>query len=597
MQNSPNKIFTISDNETKDQNNIVWTNNTIKVNNISITEFIEKNADKFKKDYIKIINNLENISIKNKELYNFFSLNKHFSFLWISDVYEKSIYKNHYIINQLKLFALKYLIKQIKPELIYINIKNEEDEKSIVKLCEYLKVNTKINKKNTLKINVREFFFVKICFAFIKFLRFVYLRLTFEKVDFELLKKKKNLFFTYSIYSNFEDIKNGVFNSVYWDPLIKKKFLKNDCAWCNIFFHQKNKLNYQSNLFKNLDENHYNFFIEQLFDIKIFFKILLYWIKNIFKIRIIKKELNSYLFKSGNIHLSHFIERDFINSFIGLEALTSLYYFFLIEKLSKKIKKPDKIFYLFENQGWEKSLNFHFFSKSKLIAINHASIRFWDLRFNFSLTTKNKYIPNNYAANSKDSFDKLIENQFPSKNIISLESLRYHHLGDEKIKIINKNQNLNNLLIVSDFDDRSNDAIIELLNNAERELLNRFNITLKEHPLKKIKIPKHLNIKKTNKSLVELRETNYIAIVSNTTSAISDLIILGYNTFTLIDKSSINLSPLRGSKKINIIENFHDILDMIELKSKKIDNYIDESDQFYYYSKDLNLWQKLFNES
>ena len=115
-----------------------------------------------------------------------------------------------------------------------------------------------------------------------------------------------------------------------------------------------------------MNQNHYNFFIEQLFDIKIFFKVIFYWIKNIFKIKRIKKELYAYLFKSENIHLSNFIERDLINSFIGLEALTSLYYFYLIEKLSNKLEKPYKIFYLFENQGWEKSLNFHFFFKIKI---------------------------------------------------------------------------------------------------------------------------------------------------------------------------------------------------------------------------------------
>ena len=93
-----------------------------------------------------------------------------------------------------------------------------------------------------------------------------------------------------------------------------------------------------------------------------------------------------------------------------------------------------------------------------------------------------------------------------------------------------------------------------------------------------------------------MRENNYTALVSNTTSAISDLIILGYNTFALIDKKGINLSPFRGSKEINFIKNFRDILDNNKIKSKKIDNYIDECDQFYYYSKDLNLWQNLINE-
>ncbi len=596
MLNSLDKRLVISDDEIEEKNNIIWNNRSFKENNISISEFVEKNANKVKKDYINIIDNIENIAVSDKKLYEIFQLNNNFSFFWISDIYEKSIYKNPQIINQLKLIALKDLIKIIKPERVDLYLKNEEDIKSIIKLCNYLNIKIKIKKKNTSIIKIREIFFIKIFIDLIKFFRFVYLRFTFEKVNLELLKKKKNLFFTYSIYSNFEKIKNGIFNSVYWDPLIKKNIFNNDCAWCNIFFYQKDKLNYQSNLFKNLNEKNYNFFIEQLFDTKIFFKVLFYWFKNIFKIRKIKKEIDLYLIKSGNIHLSNFIGKEFENSFVGLESLTNLYYFFLIEKLSAKLKKINKIFYLFENQSWEKSLNFHFFSSSKLIAINHASIRFWDLRFNYNLNGKNKFIPKYYAANSKDSFNKLIENQFPSKNIICLESLRYYHLAREKIKFINKSQNLKNILIVSDYNDRSNDTIIELLNNTDDKILQKFNITLKEHPLKKIKL-RNLNINKNEKSLIELRKTNDIAIVSNTTSAINDLVILGYDVIALMDKSSINLSPLRGSKRINFVENFHDILDLIDLKSKKINNYIDESNHFYYYSEDLNLWQKLINES
>ena len=60
---------------------------------------------------------------------------------------KKSIYKNQHIINQLKLIALKDLIQIIKPVSIYIDLKNHEDIKSIVKLCKYLKINTNIKKK------------------------------------------------------------------------------------------------------------------------------------------------------------------------------------------------------------------------------------------------------------------------------------------------------------------------------------------------------------------------------------------------------------------------------------------------------------------
>ena len=423
------------------------------------------------------------------------------------------------------------------------------------------------------------------------------MRFSTKKINFNLIKEKKNLFFTYSAYSDFNKINKGIFNSIYWNPLLKKNILRNqDNIWCNIFFEQKNSsINFQIRSFQNINNKNYNFFIEQLFDFKIFFNIIFNFFKNIFKIFFIRKNLKKYLKERNYNYLENFIEKDFVNSFIGIEAFSSYYYFFLIEKLSKKIFKIKNVFYLFENQGWEKSLVYNFYSKSNLIAINHATIRYWDLRFNFHLNGNNKYLPNFYAANSDDSFKKLLKENFPISKIIKLEALRFFDLAQKisKNKIVSKSSN--KILIVSDFSDKSNNSIIEVMKNIDKTLLSKLNFTLKEHPLKKLNIPDNFKIEKNDDSLIELKKNHNLAIVSNTTSAITDLIMLGYHVIALLDKNTVNLSPLRGSKKINFIKDFTRISDIIELTFNKANYNNDDANQFFYYNKDLNLWKKILN--
>ena len=597
MLDKKKKILLISDDEILSTNNLVWNNKISHDENISITNFIEDNSDDIKQEYLNLVNDIENIEYKDKKLFNHFLLQKSFSFFWTTDFYEKSVYKNPKIINQLKLIAVKKIIEKIKPKEVKIELNSLEDSKSIFNLCNMLKIKSSIRKNYSFKNVILNHFFVKVLFSFLKFLRFVWVRFSTKKINFNLIKEKNNLFFTYSAYSDFNKIKKGIFNSIYWNPLLNKKILRNqDNIWCNIFFEQKNSsISFQIRSFQNINNKNYNFFIEQLFDFKIFFNIIFNWFKNVFKIFFIRKNLKKYLKERNYNYLENFIEKDFVNSFIGIEAFSSYYYFFLIEKLSKKIFKIKNVFYLFENQGWEKSLIYNFYSKSNLIAINHATIRYWDLRFNFHLNGNNKYLPNFYAANSNDSFKKLLKENFPISKIIKLEALRFFDLAQKisKNKIVSKSSN--KILIVSDFSDKSNNSIIEVMKNIDKTLLSKLNFTLKEHPLKKLNIPDNFKIEKNDDSLIELKKNHNLAIVSNTTSAITDLIMLGYHVIALLDKNTVNLSPLRGSKKINFIKDFTRISDIIEHTFNKANYNNDDANQFFYYNEDLNFWKKILN--
>ena len=590
------KKIVIKDYNDSSEKAIIWNENIEKKNCISVLNYLENNSDVIKKEYHKIINNIENINLKTKKLYEELYIVKNFSSLWSSDFFEKSIYKNPSIILQLKLIALNKILKKINPEQVFVNVESDEEKHCIILLCKKLNINFSLNNKNSPSIRKIHLSIFAI-FSFIKFFKFLYQRISFKKIDFKKIQnlKSSNLFITYSAYTNFKKIRSGKFDSSYWKPLINNEKLFKNTVWCNIYFNQKNNsINTQIRNFKNLNsENNYFFFLEQLFDLKIFFSIIFFWFRNLSKAKTLITSINSYLKNIDCEYLKNLITKDFLNSFIGIESFSNYYYFFLFQKLSKNNLEFNKIFYLFENQGWEKSLIFNFKKKTKLYAINHASIRYWDLRFYYNSNLRDELVPDYYAVNGEDSFKKLIDENFPYAKLIKLEALRYYSLMCQINTFKSTDFKKKKILLVTDYQDVSNNNLSKALMSLKREVKDKFKFTVKEHPLKKFS-PLSINYETSNLDLKELRNSHDIAIVTNTTSAIVDLNILDFHVISILDKKSINLSPMRNNKNILFINDYSKISEIL-MNPEKYYSTKNLVKDYFYYDKNLTKWKDVLN--
>ncbi|MDC0446022.1 hypothetical protein OAM09_04310 [Candidatus Pelagibacter sp.] len=586
------KKIVIKDYYDSSEGAIIWNENKEEKNCISVLNFLEHNSDIIKKEYHNIINNIENINLKTKKLYEELYIVKNFSSLWSSDFFEKSIYKNPSIILQLKLIALNKILKKINPEKVLLHVESDEEKHCIILLCKKLNINFSLNSKNLSSVS-KIYLSIFAVFSFIKFFKFLYERLSFKKINFKKIKnlKNTNLFVSYSAYTDHKKIRNGKFDSSYWKPIINNEKLFKNTVWCNIYFNQKNtSINKQIKNLKNLNtENNYFFFLEQLFDLKIFFCVIFFWFRNLSKAKTLITSINSYLKNIDCEYLKNLITKDFLNSFIGIESFSNYYYFFLFQKLSKNNLEFNKIFYLFENQGWEKSLIFNFKKKSKLYAVNHASIRYWDLRFYYNSNLKDELVPDYYAVNGEDSLKKLIDENFPYAKLIKLEALRYYSLMSEINSFKTINFKKKKILLVTDYQDVSNNNLLKALRNLNKEVKDKFKFTVKEHSLKKFS-PQNINYERSNLELKELRNSHDIAIVTNTTSAIIDLNILDFYVISILDKKSINLSPMRNNKNILFINDYSKISKIL-MNPEKYYSTKNLVKDYFYYDKNLTKWK------
>ena len=585
-----------------DKVNILWNTYNKQENSISILDYIEKNSSLIKKLYISLIEEIGFYQINGRCLHEAFLIEKNFSYWWITDVYEKSLYKQRSINEILKLLALQEIINENKITKIFIKGFSNKILNSVEQICKTNQI--LLQSKRHKLINFKNFFIFKIVFSFFIFLRFIIKRITLTKSNVDI-KNIKNLFCTYFTYIDFNKLKKNLYYSEYWGSLLNEKNkIINDSHFLHIFFPTK-KISYIEAIRSikkiNLNTSNKHFFIEEFLSIKVFFKIIKFWIINIFKFIKNKKAIKFHI-KKNNSAAWFFLEDVLEENFCGTSSLINMYYFYLFEELSNLTNKIDKTFFLYENQGWEKSFVFHLkkITYNKIIGVQHSTVRFWDLRYNinsdFDKTElfKNFY-PDYYAVNGDDSLTKLIASGYSQKTIVSVEAVRYENvLKNMNFKNIEKNHS-SSILIVGDYSIESNLNIASSINNLDTQFVKKFDFTLKEHPLREMSNLLKFPFIKSLQSIDVLRNNHHYAIVSNTTSAAVDLYLLGYKLIVIVDKFTVNFSPLKGNKDIIFLYD-QNLLPYYLDKLRTHDKIDKEKKNFFYYSANYDLWNSLINE-
>jgi len=585
--------------------NILWNDYNSHENNISILDYIEKNSELIKRRYIELIEEIAFYKINGKKLHEVFSIEKNFSYWWITDVYEKSLYKHSSINEILKILALEEIIKDNKITKILIKNFCEKIFKSVKQICKANQILLEGESKKLL--NIKKIFFFNIIFSFLNFLRFIIKRISFIKSNINK-KNIKNLFCSYFTYIDFEKLKKNLYHSEYWGSLLngKNKIIK-ESHFLHIFFPTKN-ISYIGAMkaIKKINNNTNNkhFFIEEFFTVRIFYKIIKYWVINIFRYLKYRKSIQQHLAEK-NSTIWYLLQDELEENFCGTSSFINMYYFYLFKELSKSISTVDKTFFLYENQGWEKSFVFNFkkISNNKIFGVQHSTVRYWDLRYNIDMKHNEARVfknfhPDYYAVNGDDSFVKLIANGYGYETIKKVEAIRYENV----LKKMNSNNiiknNTSSILIAGDYSVESNLNIASSLNNLDDQLISKFNFTLKEHPLREMSNLLKFKFTKSSKSIDILKNNHNYAIVSNTTSAAVDLYLLGFQLIVIVDKYNVNLSPLKDNKDIfflydqNLLPIYLDKLSKID----KIDKIDKEKKNFFYYSPNYHLWNSLINE-
>ena len=277
----------------------------------------------------------------------------------------------------------------------------------------------------------------------------------------------------------------------------------------------------------------------------------------------------------------------------------------LFDDAMANIPIQSKGFYLNENQGWE----FGFISmwrsnghSNKLMAVPHSIIRYWDLRYFFdprsykSSSALTLPLPDFICVNGSAAKKMYLDNNYPEVSLIEVEALRYLHLKRTITKKISKAKQINQVLVLGDYDKNNTDFQMKLLSDASNLLNHSVKFIVKPHPscpIKKSDYPE-INLKIVDNPISELIDDCAVVYTSCLTSAALDAYYFGKNVLSARDPIGLNLSPLRGAKSAVFVSTGQELADLLS-NINKLNEPKSQVNDFFYLDHKLLKWKKLFN--
>ncbi len=250
---------------------------------------------------------------------------------------------------------------------------------------------------------------------------------------------------------------------------------------------------------------------------------------------------------------------DWRESTFGATAMGNVLHCNLLEAALKALPKQQIGCYLQENQGWEFALiqQWKLANQGRLVGVPHSSVRFWDLRYFFDSRSysQNKFesmpLPDQVAVNGQSATDAYLKGGYPADNLVQVEALRYLYLENANARPVSdsaaRRQGLR-LLVLGDYLATKTRIQMSLLAQAAASLPAGMVITVKPHPACPIHVEDYpeLHLTVVMEPLTKLLNECDVAYTSAVTSAALDAHCSGVPVVSVMDPTTLNMSPLRG---------------------------------------------------
>lgn len=302
------------------------------------------------------------------------------------------------------------------------------------------------------------------------------------------------------------------------------------------------------------------------------------------------------------------VREDFRESVCGRTAARNLLWIELFDAAIGVLPRQRLGLYLYENQGWEQAM-IHAWRKyghGDLIAVAHATVRFWDLRYFkdprvFCDKTRLALpLPDKLAVNGTTARSALLAAGFPEERFVEVEAQRYLGLAalvakrafDSKAP----SQGQKRVLVLGDIMQAATDGMMRLLQGLPVDLGKRFDFTVKPHPGCPIFPADYppLIYQVTHEPLNRILCEYDIAYAANATSAALDAFLAGVRVVVHQAAGQINLSPLRGMRGVKFVSTVE------ELGSVFRDEWgvdlNDLGDDFFWLDQSLPRWRAVISQ-
>lgn len=559
---------------------------------ICLEDFIKENRITLINNLNSLIKNYSNIKHKDQSLYTFLELHENLNLFDINLINEKCNFDKSKYFNDLLIFmALDEILIDKDVTKLVIDIEDVHMNKIISNYRSYF-FKSKISNLSNAKFYITNFKHIfSGIFSFILNIIIImpFLPSTPNRLN---ISASKFHFFSYlSAKNNLPDANN--INENYWAGIQESLNISNKSSvW---FYHLQDKKFAFKNLrffrfSKNIKNNKNSYYlIYEYTNLKVFYNYAKIYLSLLIKLRKLFQFIT--ILRKKNQYFWMMLNDDFISSIIGKEAVKNILNSLLIKEIYDNAIHSKNIFYLQENQSWEKLLVANTKKLNSLYGFPHTVIRDWDLRFH-SYNENKKYLPQNIIANGEDALKKL--SKYYSSNIIAAESLRHNYLHDminNKTKRPKDFKKIKSIILLTEYSKASTNNALRIVDNA---IDGDIKVHIKPHPNYLPNLENFKNFSKiiTDKKLYEIYKNYDLAIVTCQTSMSLECHLLQIPFLVIKNADLINLNPLSNYKNI-IYCRFSDEIKEYISSSYDEELKINISENFFYINPNLTNWKRI----
>ncbi len=592
----------------------------------SILVLVEKNAEKYRSEYLKLIHDT-GIAVKERETkHPTFVLRMGLSAWCFSRASQNCNFsKSNQINDIIKIFALLDFIETTtKITSIKVVTSNKCLREVLSEWCQKnsfqftFKLEKRANPVNQTLLRRLYFGSPKIFQGIFRFLSLVIQNWRLKGVGIKEWKCNTNLV-TFFSYSRGLSATDEVL-SPYWGRLPNRlQDKKISINWLHIYTKDKllPKSDDAAKQAKDLNSKSGNksthVFPESFLSFPVLFQIFSDWIK-------FWLTAGSYSPKVGSLsrhglNLEPFFVEDWKESFFGEEAVSNLWLLNLIEEAVKHLPPQNVGFFLYENQPWELALinSWNQSRHGEIIGVAHTAVRFWDLRYFSYQPQKPKncvnqaecpfsHKPDKVALNGELAKLECLKGGYDPEDILEVEAVRYN------VDTLDKNHNPKShnpsersrsghidVLVYGEYELASTNHMLRLIAEVMPFLPSDYVFYFKPHPLSantRALIPPGVTFRYEEDS--NLISDQFDLVITGSLSAASlDAYQLGISLIVILDQKSLNLCPLRGQDGVRFVGKSTDLLEALKACSNPP---LGHGASIFYRDHNLDRWLSLITE-
>jgi len=585
----------------------------------SVLQYVEIHSERLRGKYLSWIHELGEHEIQGTRVIDALMLENGFSYWWMTLLFEKSLWKSPSITDAIRALALEEIVEQRAPREVLLVSRNRRLNQVILELCRTLGIQYRWEEavdRRPWRLSLRALFIrvpmpLRAIISIIPFLSARWgLRGTRSSAWFG---GERSVFFcSYFFNIDFDQTNEGRFRSRYWGNLhavSKRKDLR--ANWLQLYLPHADvptaaaAVEHMRRFNQYGGGQEFHTFVEAYLSWSIVVSVLKRWLAlNAIYRRLTTIEA-AFRPKNSRISLWPLLQRDWEASMRGAAAVISLLWIELFDRALGDAPRQDKGFYLCENQGWERAF-IHAWRKhghGELIAVPHATVRFWDLRYFAdprtlrSVRASQVPQPDCVALNGPAAVSAYLSVDFPRDSIRECEALRYTHAnpGNGPTGPASPGDTLR-VLILTDLLPASTNSMLTLLEAASSKLPLDATYTVKPHPYFMIDPAEFesLRLNVTTEPLEKILPDFAVAYSANMTSAALDAYLAGLEVIVMLDGTQLNLSPLRGQSGVTFVSTPEELAAALDRVREHPEARAKNSDYFFL-DPELPRWSRLLS--